>query len=108
MGYIEDNWNRLDALLVCLSVLDVWIISLATGGGESGMQQLSILRLLRILRIMRMVRLLRAFKELWVILKGILDSFKTMFWISLLLFLVLYTCSILCVPVIGGAGDMYP
>merc|ERR1719456_522551 len=90
-------------------MLDVWVLRLANPDGEDPpMQQLSVLRLLRVLRVVRMVRFLRAFKELWVIVKGILDSFRPMLWISLLLFLVLYVCSILCVSIIGKKTDLYP
>lgn len=44
-----------------------------------------------------------------MIIKGIFDSLKTMFWVSLLLLLILYVCAILVVELIGRADtDVYP
>merc|ERR1719456_486542 len=65
------------------------------------MKQLSVLRMLRVLRVVRMVRLLRIFKELWLIVKGILESTKTIAWVSLLLLMILYVCAIFFTQMIG-------
>lgn len=103
--YWKDGWNRMDCFLVCMSVLDNWIVAPASSGDGSAMSQLSVLRVIRILRIARMARLLKVFKELFIILIGILDSLRTMFWVSLLLLLTLYVCSILCVDIMGRGPD---
>lgn len=104
-AYWQDNWNRLDALLVLLAVADLWILDpiMNSGDGEkeASLQQFSVLRILRVMRLVRMIRFLRAFKELWVIVKSILDAFRTMLWTSLLLILTLYVCAIFCVYAIG-------
>merc|ERR1719379_3104374 len=85
-----------------MAILDGWVLA-ALGGNDEGspLGNLSVLRILRVLRVMRMARLLKVFKELWMIIKGIFDSLKTMFWITTLLTLILYVCAILCVDVIG-------
>ena len=57
-GYWQDPWNRLDALLVGLTILDLWILTDLQG--DTGMQQFSGLRILRVARLARMIRLLRA------------------------------------------------
>eukprot|EP00746_Dinoflagellata_sp_MGD_P001251 gnl/MRDRNA2_/MRDRNA2_102345_c0_seq1.p1 gnl/MRDRNA2_/MRDRNA2_102345_c0~~gnl/MRDRNA2_/MRDRNA2_102345_c0_seq1.p1 ORF type:complete len:502 (+),score=97.84 gnl/MRDRNA2_/MRDRNA2_102345_c0_seq1:88-1593(+) len=99
-SYFSDGWNRLDCFLVTMSVLDNWMIKPAIGDG-SALSQLSVLRVLRVLRVARMARLLKVFKELWIILKGILESLRVMFWVTVLLLLTLYVCSILCVDLLG-------
>merc|ERR1719160_1583984 len=48
-----------------------------------------------------MVRLLKAFRELWLIIKGIVDSVKTIFWASLLMIILLYICGIFFTKMIG-------
>lgn len=98
--YFSEGWNRMDCFLVCMSILDNWMISPAMGDG-SALSQLSVLRLLRVLRVARMARLLKVFKELWIILKGILESLRVMFWVTVLLLLTLYVCSIMCVDILG-------
>jgi len=106
LKYFADPWNFMDFSLVMLSIIDAWILSWFSDN-KNLMSQLTILRLFRILRVARMLRMLRAFKELWMIVRGILMSFKTMFWISILLMFVLYAFSILCVSVIGHPPDIY-
>ena len=56
-----------------------------------------------------MVRLLKIFKELWLIIQGILSSVKTIMWVSLLLGMILYVCAIFTVQTIGRSeryGDL--
>lgn len=102
--YFRDGWNLVDFFLVTSAWVGV-IVNETTGGGSS----IGIIKMIRLLRIMRMVRLLKVFRTLWMIIKGILDSFKTIFWVSMLLVLILYVSAILTVQTIGDAGtDLYP
>ena len=45
-------------------------------GGAQAPKFLSILRLLRLLRLVRLIRLVKIFKELWLVVKGMYESFK--------------------------------
>merc|ERR1719399_1724412 len=54
-----------------------------------------------------MVRLLRAFKELWLIVKGMIDALSTIFWASCLLLLCIYVVAIFCCSMIGRSDDFY-
>mmetsp|Transcript_30483 Transcript_30483/g.78840 ORF Transcript_30483/g.78840 Transcript_30483/m.78840 type:complete len:481 (-) Transcript_30483:106-1548(-) len=91
--------------LVNLSVFDVWVLAAAGGGGA--LKKFAVLRVLRLLRMLRIVRLLRVFRELFLILKGITDSVRPVFWASLLMLIILYVCAIFTTQVIGGS-DAYP
>ena len=71
------------------------------------MKSFSILRTLRVVRFIRMVRLLKVFQELWLIVKGIVDSVRTIFWASLLLFCVLYVSGIAATHMIGQNTEAY-
>lgn len=108
MEYWSEWWNRLDFSLVLLAVLDCWVLPLMASHLRIDLGKLTVLRMLRILRVARMLRFLKAFRELWVITVGILHSFRTMAWISLLLLLALYICAILCVIAIGQETELYP
>lgn len=105
--YFCEGWNLLDFFLVMLSILDVWALPLVftllfTGGsGQQDLRMFSVLRILRVLRVIRAVRLLRVFQELWKIVRGIMDSVRTIFWASLLLIFLLYICGIFCCAMIG-------
>ena len=105
--YFSEGWNRLDFFLVSMSVFDNWILAAFYDTGDSPIGQLSVLRALRILRVARMARLLKVFKELWVIVKGMFGAVRTIFWVSLLVIIAMYVCSILCVDVIGSKHSPY-
>merc|ERR1719265_2622275 len=52
-----------------------------------------------------MIRLLRAFKQLWLIVKGLLASVKTIFWAFLLLVMIYYVFGIFFTQMIGSNLD---
>jgi voltage-gated sodium channel len=100
-NYFRSYWNLLDFVLVSVSIVDIVVIPVMIGGDSSGLKRLSILRVLRLLRIVRVARIFKFFKELWLVLKGVLESFRTLMWVSLLLVVVLYVCAIFCTQMIG-------
>lgn len=102
--YFKDGWNLSDFFLVWMSIVDVWIIGALEGGGDTQMQDFAALRVLRIIRVIRMVRLLKVFRDLWLLIKGMLDSVITIFWASLLVIMLLYVGGLFCVETIGKSG----
>merc|ERR1719223_2613530 len=56
-----------------------------------------ILRTLRLMRLARTVRLLVKFRELWMLVRGLMNSASTMFYTCILLVIVLYVLA--CVGV---------
>jgi voltage-gated sodium channel len=121
-GYFKDKANWLDFGLAALSVLDVWVLQLYSflmnQGGAQAPKFLSILRLLRLLRLVRLIRLVKIFKELWLVVKGMYESFKVLFWVILLLLMVIYPfaiflhirleydCDAMASPDLCGPGEM--
>lgn len=101
LQYFKVSWNVLDFFLVLLSIFDLWIMQLVAESGTNT-KKLSGLRMLRILRVARMVRLLKVFKELWLIIKGIIDSVQTIFWAGALVVMIIYVFAILFVKVIAS------
>lgn len=106
--YFHFGWNRVDFVLVAVSVLELWVLPFLNLG-DSDTTNLTIVRVLRICRVARMARLFKVCKELWCIFKGIVDSFRTIFWVCVLLSMGLYVCSIFCVEIIGrDVEGIYP
>eukprot|EP00746_Dinoflagellata_sp_MGD_P144303 gnl/MRDRNA2_/MRDRNA2_77049_c0_seq1.p1 gnl/MRDRNA2_/MRDRNA2_77049_c0~~gnl/MRDRNA2_/MRDRNA2_77049_c0_seq1.p1 ORF type:complete len:812 (+),score=143.37 gnl/MRDRNA2_/MRDRNA2_77049_c0_seq1:145-2580(+) len=105
--YFHDSWNVLDFCLVWLSIVDIWIMKMVrSGSDDTKLKRFSMFRIMRIMRTLRFIRLLKVFKELWLILKGMISSVKTIFWASLLLMMLLYVAAIFCVQIIGQS-DLY-
>jgi len=90
--YIKDASNLVDFALVMLAVADAWILGPLQS--ESNLNITSLLRLLRLLRLARLLRLFRVFKELTVIVKGFVNSMRTLFWAAIFLFVVVYAFSV--------------
>ena len=79
---------------------------------------LSVLRLLRLLRLARLIRLVKIFKELWLVVQGMIESFKVLFWVILLLVMVIYPfaiflhirleydCDLMASPDFCGPGEI--
>ena len=50
-------------------------------GPESALSPDQILRLLRLMRLARLIRLVRVFKELWLVVSGLMESCKVLGWV---------------------------
>ena len=74
--FFKNGWNIFDTIIVLVSVIPV--------GPDS-----SIL-LLRLMRIFRVLRLISAVPELKELIEALLQSIKRVFYVSLLLFIILY------------------
>eukprot|EP00445_Apocalathium_hangoei_P064608 CAMPEP_0204119168 /NCGR_PEP_ID=MMETSP0361-20130328/6955_1 /ASSEMBLY_ACC=CAM_ASM_000343 /TAXON_ID=268821 /ORGANISM="Scrippsiella Hangoei, Strain SHTV-5" /LENGTH=690 /DNA_ID=CAMNT_0051070275 /DNA_START=95 /DNA_END=2167 /DNA_ORIENTATION=+ len=93
------RWNVLDAVIVAIGVSDL-ILSLT--GIETG--SLSIFRVLRLCRLLRLLRVLRLFtvlKELQRLIQMMGGCFKTLFWSSMLLFLIMTIWAVIAVELIN-------
>lgn len=82
-----DRDSHLDMFLVSTSILNSWILSPA-GIEADFLRKATVLRILRLVRIAKTFR--RQFKEMWQLLRGLVDCFETLFWTFVLLSCVLY------------------
>ncbi|KAF4671105.1 hypothetical protein FOL47_001695 [Perkinsus chesapeaki] len=94
LSYFMDPWNILDFALVWLAIVDTWILTLASECAVSNVRALTTLRVVRMLRLVRFVRLLRMFKELWLIVEGLIHSVRTLAWVAVFLVCLVYVCAI--------------
>merc|ERR1719301_417462 len=88
-----------------MAVVDVWILSQMEDQGS--MKSVSVLRVIRMLRLVRLIRLFRVFKELWLVVSGLMESMRTLGWVSILLVLFVYVCGIFTTMQIGHNADIY-
>mmetsp|Transcript_58556 Transcript_58556/g.117200 ORF Transcript_58556/g.117200 Transcript_58556/m.117200 type:complete len:639 (+) Transcript_58556:3-1919(+) len=97
-----DAWGCFDFAITLIGCVDAWVISLIFGSvEENALSSLNVLRMFRLVRLVRLVRVLRMFSELVVLVQTIGSSIMAVAWMSLLLFLVMYTGSIVTVLLIG-------
>lgn len=105
LEYFKSAWNVVDFLLVMMAVADVWVL---TAIGQKGqMKSVSVLRVVRMLRLVRLIRLFKVFKELWLVVSGLMESMRTLGWVSILLVLFVYVCGIFTTMQIGHNDDVY-
>jgi len=100
--YFQSKANWLDCVVVIVAVVDNWILSLILGGDS----EIGFISILRLVRLSRILKLLRAKRELMMLIEGIVTSIRSMFWLSILLSILVYTVAIVFVKFIGNS-DAY-
>eukprot|EP00392_Amoebophrya_sp_AT5.2_P013550 g13677.t1 len=103
-GYWQDDWNKFDFFLIMMAILDTWVMAIV-GGGGGGLKIFSVLRVLRAFRLVRLVKLLRQFKELYLLVNGMVEACKTLVWVACLLLVILYVIGIIFTILIGQNTD---
>jgi len=68
---------------------------------------LTVLRTLRLVRLVRLVRMFPMFRELWLLVGGLVNSLKALGWVGIIVIIVLYVCSILVTTEIGQNDEVY-
>jgi len=92
--------NFVDAFLVIVTgVLSEWIvppIALAFHFDSSSpvFRMLQVLRAIRLARLVRVFRKMPIFREAWLLVRGLHDSFRTLFWTLVVIFFVTYSFAI--------------
>lgn len=98
-------WGIFDFTVTILGCVDAWVVTpimtMSSEGGESPMSSFTVLRVFRLLRLARLIRVLRMFNELVVLVQTLANSMRAVGWMSLLLGMIIYTGSIICVIIIG-------
>ena len=95
--YCADKMNYIDGSVVLLSIIEMVIEAILSGGegGEGNLQQFKALRILRAFRVFRIGRLLRALESMQTIIMVIQKSYKSFIYITILMFLFIYIFSLL-------------
>lgn len=108
---LQDGFNNFDLMLVTVSAFERIFFA------EGSAKMLPVLRIIRLVRLVRLVRLLRFFRELWLVVAGLLQALSTLGWVAFLLLCLIWVCAIFSQMVIGestawldtfGAEDELP
>jgi len=87
------GWNMFDSSIVLLTLLnEVNILNV----------HLSVVRVFRVLRlvyVVRMVRLMKGFRELRMMVSGIMNCGKTLLWSAFLLTVITYIYAVVCLQI---------
>lgn len=97
--YFVDPWNVFDYSLVVLSCSD--IVVTISNSSSGGMRLASSLRIFRLLRVVRSIKGLKIVAGLWLIIQGILDSIRTVFWVACATIVMIYCFAVALTTIVG-------
>eukprot|EP00927_Polykrikos_kofoidii_P066156 TRINITY_DN61803_c0_g1_i1.p1 TRINITY_DN61803_c0_g1~~TRINITY_DN61803_c0_g1_i1.p1 ORF type:complete len:761 (-),score=125.87 TRINITY_DN61803_c0_g1_i1:205-2388(-) len=105
---LKDPWVAFDASLVAIGISSSWIIMPIVGDSEIAREigLLMVLRIARLLRLARALRMLASFRDLWMLVRSLLNSATTMLHVMVLLLIILYTFSCLSMEIITDNSRM--
>lgn len=95
---VDFVWNSFDFMIVSVGIIDV-LVSASVGKSAGGMATL--FRIIRLLRILRIIRIVKFLKQLYLLAFGLAEAAQAVFWVTILMTFVLYTCSIIMVKTVG-------
>ncbi|KAF4678194.1 hypothetical protein FOL47_003256 [Perkinsus chesapeaki] len=106
---LADEWiwflsfgNCIDAFLVWVpGFLTVWVLRPFLKIRASMLGNLMVLRLLRVRELVKGVRTFNGFRELWIMVQGLTDSARMLFWTYAIIGLVHLLFGLLALQVIG-------
>jgi len=99
--YLLSMSGWFDFFLFLIVATDVWIVTPIGSSKSGGLRALAAFRSLRLLRILRMIRLVTVFRELRVILTGLVSAFRVLFWTALFLLVICYFFAIFMTELLG-------
>jgi len=92
--YLKDNWNRIDFIIVCVSIIDLQgILTKYTSGKLSG-SSLNFLKVLRLLRTLRPLRFISHNVQLKIIITSLFDSIVPIANVLIIVVVILLVFSI--------------
>lgn len=97
--YFSDGWNIFDYGLVVLACGDL-VVSATQDGTQ--IRLATTLRIFRLARVVRVIKGLKVAESLWMIVSGLLDSLRTMFWLGIFLVILVY-CLGLSLMLLAGS-----
>lgn len=90
------KWNLLDVVIVAAALVELAMSSLM-----SSITVVRLMRMLRLARVMRGARMLRYFKDLRLMVNGIVSCAKSLFWCIFLLVFVMFVVTVIFLDVLN-------
>lgn len=100
----DRHWNWFDLVVVALAIFDLAITLFARGDNSmNSFTMVRLARLAKITRLMRLIRLLRlrCFKELLLMVKGVIAGMRTLVWAFVLLATLIYILAVMLRQTVG-------
>lgn len=97
--YFVDYWNLFDYTLVILGCLA--LVQEIRDNGARGAMIVGAVRIMRYTRVVDHLGGLRAFRELFLIIKGLILGIRTLFWVAMLLAIMVYVVAIFLATFVG-------
>jgi len=98
-AYFKTWPNRFDFTLVVLSIVDTFMLQLMNQAGS--LRKLTVLRVVKMARLCRLIRLLSMFKELWLVVSGVMQSLRTIMWVAVIILMIVYVIAIVMTMQVG-------
>jgi len=103
---LKDNWVKFDSVLVVFGIFSQLEPLL---GQQDQLGPIMVIKVARLARLARAIRLLKKFRELWLLVHGVLSSASMMVYTLLVLFLILYIFGCVGMELITlRPNDAYP
>lgn len=93
--------NTVDFSLVFFPMLNAWVFKPLDVKSEL-LRKFQILRIFRMVRLVRMVRTMPQFREMWVMLRGLIECGRTLLWTYVMITALLFLFSIIGVDFIAN------
>lgn len=100
----DGAWNLFDFICLIISAVDLGIASNTTKESGTSWNLLKILRVSRLARVVRLMRF-RIFKELKLMIMGLVSGLRALFWAVVLLMCMIYTISVVAVTMIDDVPE---
>lgn len=92
--------NFFDSMLVIVPAIQGWILK-PLGYESEFIRKLQVLRILRIVRLVRMIRSIPFFREMWIMMRGLIECGRTLFWTYVMILAVLFLFGVFAVDIIA-------
>eukprot|EP00931_Biecheleriopsis_adriatica_P007723 TRINITY_DN108988_c0_g1_i1.p1 TRINITY_DN108988_c0_g1~~TRINITY_DN108988_c0_g1_i1.p1 ORF type:complete len:729 (+),score=153.05 TRINITY_DN108988_c0_g1_i1:129-2315(+) len=91
---IANIWSFIDLAIVVMSITDSALLAISSGNSadqESPVfRSLTAARSIRLLRLVRIARKMDAFREVWLLFRGMVDSMRVLFWTVVVILVITY------------------
>jgi len=88
-------------IVIITGVGAVWILPLFDVDNSEALQTITVLRALRLVRMVRVVSRIELFHEVWLLLRGLSDSMRVLFWTVVVIFFITYVFAIFGVVIMS-------
>eukprot|EP00930_Biecheleria_cincta_P070803 TRINITY_DN58406_c0_g1_i1.p1 TRINITY_DN58406_c0_g1~~TRINITY_DN58406_c0_g1_i1.p1 ORF type:complete len:715 (+),score=130.84 TRINITY_DN58406_c0_g1_i1:242-2146(+) len=114
-GYMcghEKYWNWLDAACLATSVIDIAVtysLQALNSGNQGEMSGFMLMRMLRLARLARLLKALRyaIFKELKLMVMGVISGLRVLAWAVVMLMVMLYVVGLMLNKLIGDQEEEF-